>query len=236
MARRVKEAEVRREELLSVATRLFVDRGYERTSIERITTEAGVAKGTFYLYFESKQDLLAQIVEAYGNELLNQLAVELARVEGDAVAMLRRFFAFSAQFEASRGEMTLEIGRALYRVENLALRVGILDSAFTHSLPMLTDIVQQGMDQGVFTVADAAATASIMLVLRHGGADRLARRMYELPEPSAYFEEASKTTLALQVAQERLLGLPAGSLEMPLDPVLADLMEQQQRRLAEPQK
>jgi hypothetical protein len=129
--------------------------------------------------------------------------------------------------------MTLEIGRALYRVENLALRVGILDSAFTHSLPILTDVIQQGMDQGAFTVSDAAATASILLVLRHGGADRLARRMYELPEPSAYFDEASKTMLALQIAQERLLGLPVGSLRLPLDPSLADLMEQQQRRLAE---
>ena len=171
MARTVKEPEVRREELLAVATRLFIDRGYERTSIERITTEADVAKGTFYLYFESKQDLLAQIVEAYGDELLKQLVVELASEKGDAVAMLRRFFTFSAQFEASRGDMTLEIGRALYRVENLALRVGILDSAFTHSLPILTDIVQQGMDQGVFDVSDAAATASILLVLRHGAGD-----------------------------------------------------------------
>ena len=233
MARRVKEAEVRRDELLAVATRLFVDRGYERTSIERITTQAGVAKGTFYLYFESKQDLLAQIVERYGDDLLQQLAVELAHEEGDAVAKLRRFFAFSAQFEASRGEMTLEIGRALYRVENLALRVGILDSAFTHSLPILTDVIQQGMDQGAFTVSDAAATASILLVLRHGGADRLARRMYEFPEPSAYFDEASKTMLALQIAQERLLGLPVGSLRLPLDPSLTDLMEQQQQRLAE---
>ena len=232
MARRVKEAEVRREELLSVATDLFIDRGYERTSIERITTQAGVAKGTFYLYFESKQDLLAQIVEAYGDELLNQLEVELAREEGDAVAMLRRFFAFSAQFEASRGEMTLEIGRALYRVENLALRVGILDSAFTHSLPILTYVVQRGMDQGVFAVSDAAATASILLVLRHGGADRLARRMYELPEPSAFFDEASKATLALQIAQERVLGLPEGSLQRQLDPALTDLMNQQQERLA----
>jgi AcrR family transcriptional regulator len=232
MARRQKEQEVRREELLAVATRLFINRGYERTSIERITAEAGVAKGTFYLYFESKQDLLAQIVEGYGDELLRQLAVELASEEGDAVAMLRRFFTFSAQFEASRGEMTLEIGRALYRVENLALRVGILDSAFTHSLPILTHIVQQGIDQGVFVVSDAAATASILLVLRHGSADRLARRMYEFPEPDAYFEEASKTTVALQAAQERMLGLPGGSLQLPLDPALTELMDQQQRRLA----
>jgi AcrR family transcriptional regulator len=236
MARRVKEAEVRREELLAVATDLFIERGYERTSIERITTEAGVAKGTFYLYFDSKQDLLAQMVDAYGDELLRQLAVELAREKGDAVAMLRRFFAFSAHFEASRGEMTLEIGRALYRPENLALRVGILESAFTHTLPILTGVIQQGVDQGVFAVSDAAETASILLVLRHGGADRLARRMYELPEPGAYVEEASKAMLALQAAQERVLGLPDGSLQRQLDPGLADLMDQQQRRLAVPKE
>ena len=233
MARRVKEAEVRREELLAVATGLFIERGYERTSIERITTEAGVAKGTFYVYFESKQDLLAQIVEAYGDELLNQLVAELASEQGDAVAMLRRFYTFSAQFEASRGEMTLEIGRALYRPENLALRVGILESAFTHSLPILTDVIQQGMDQGVFAVSDAAETASILLVLRYGGADLLARRMYEFPEPGAYFDEASKVTFALQAAQERILGLPDGSLQRQLDPALVGLMDQQQRRLTE---
>lgn len=47
--------------LLAAATRLFADRGYDRTSVQEIVEAAGVTKGALYHYFGSKEDLLQEV-------------------------------------------------------------------------------------------------------------------------------------------------------------------------------
>src|ERR1035438_2043651 len=55
---RTKPPETRRDELMNAAERLFLSEGVAATTIEQITSAAAVAKGTFYLYFSSKDDVL----------------------------------------------------------------------------------------------------------------------------------------------------------------------------------
>lgn len=47
--------------LLAAATRLFAERGYDRTSVQEIVEAAGVTKGALYHYFGSKDDLLHEV-------------------------------------------------------------------------------------------------------------------------------------------------------------------------------
>lgn len=54
--------ETRRAALADVALKLWAERGYDRTSVASIAREAGIAKGTFYLYFESKDALLLDVL------------------------------------------------------------------------------------------------------------------------------------------------------------------------------
>ena len=58
----VKEGEVRRQEILMVARELFVTKGYEQTSVNDILKIVDIAKGTFYYYFASKEEVLAAII------------------------------------------------------------------------------------------------------------------------------------------------------------------------------
>lgn len=60
---RTKPAEQRRDDLLNAAQRLFLDQGFAATSVDKITAAAGVAKGTFYLYFTTKEDVRAALAE-----------------------------------------------------------------------------------------------------------------------------------------------------------------------------
>jgi AcrR family transcriptional regulator len=55
----------RREQILEAAVRLWTGHGFEATTLESIAREAGIAKGTIYLYFATKEDLVAAAVERW---------------------------------------------------------------------------------------------------------------------------------------------------------------------------
>src|SRR5450755_4447689 len=70
---RTKAPEERRDELTTAAQHLFLKHGLASTTIEQITSRAGVAKGTFYLYFSSKEDILAALGQGFAQNLLARI-------------------------------------------------------------------------------------------------------------------------------------------------------------------
>jgi AcrR family transcriptional regulator len=80
---RTKPAEVRREELLDSAERLFLEKGLAATSVDEIVSQADVAKGTFYLHFASKEALVIGLQERYLVRCFAVLEKALARRKPD---------------------------------------------------------------------------------------------------------------------------------------------------------
>ena len=77
VARAQKAREQRRTAVLDVARRLFADAGYHATSIDDIIAEARIARGTFYLYFESKRAIFDELLD----ELFTTLASTVRRID-----------------------------------------------------------------------------------------------------------------------------------------------------------
>jgi AcrR family transcriptional regulator len=69
----------RRQQILVVARDLFAKRGYHQTTIDDIVVEAGVARGTFYLYFEDKRAIFSDLIDRFAS----QLAVAIVRIVVD---------------------------------------------------------------------------------------------------------------------------------------------------------
>jgi len=230
VARVVKQAEVRREELLELALRLFMTVGYERASVEQITRDAGVAKGTFYHYFASKQDLMVQLVESYADSLFAHVELRLAQIEGDAVERLKAFSRLSTSFKLEHRDESAEFGRMLYADGNIALRHRLYSAWFERTRPLFSAILEQGIAEGTFAVADAVSTAGVVLSIWYDWGDRLAERVY-LPG----FDERTAAAVADDLragvkAQERILGLAEGTLALENDSDLESLL----MRLSEP--
>ena len=61
--RRIKEPEVRKSELLDAAQKLFIEKGYAKTTVTDILNVHGLSKGVFYYYFKSKEEVMDAIIE-----------------------------------------------------------------------------------------------------------------------------------------------------------------------------
>ncbi len=217
MARVVKEAGVRREELLELALELFMTSGYERTSVEQITRKADVAKGTFYHYFESKQELLHQLARGYADALFAHLETELAAFEGDAIARLRALSRLASAWKLERRDESVAFGRMLYADENLALRHELFSAWFERTLPLVEAILVRGSGEGTFVVDDPMATAGVIISLWYDWGDRVARRLYRAGADRTTIALVARELQASYRAQERVLGVSRGALDPGID-------------------
>jgi TetR/AcrR family transcriptional regulator, transcriptional repressor for nem operon len=78
---RTKPAEQRRADLLASGQAQFLAKGIAATSLEDITSGAGVSKGLFYLYFRSKEDLVLALQDQFSAEFAQRIRVAVAAEE-----------------------------------------------------------------------------------------------------------------------------------------------------------
>lgn len=76
----------KRERLLAAARAEFVRVPYEEASINRIIREAGIPRGSFYMYFTDKEDLFRYLMETYGELLIQRMGERLDWNRGDLFA------------------------------------------------------------------------------------------------------------------------------------------------------
>jgi AcrR family transcriptional regulator len=69
----------RRQQILFAARDVFAKRGYHQTTIDDIVAEAGVARGTFYIYFEDKRAVFSDLIDRFSN----QVSMAIQRIATD---------------------------------------------------------------------------------------------------------------------------------------------------------
>lgn len=83
----------KKQQILNAAYKLFINKGYNPSSIQDILDEAGVSKGTFYNYFGSKSECLMAIMESIGSEIRQQrLAAALGMLTNDPDVLAEQLY------------------------------------------------------------------------------------------------------------------------------------------------
>ncbi|WP_083220416.1 TetR/AcrR family transcriptional regulator [Hoeflea olei] len=90
---RTKSADIRREELMDAAQALFLEKGFAATSVSEIVEGADVAKGTFYLYFKTKEDMLAALQKRFADRFCAKVDAAMAKDHADWPARLEAWVA-----------------------------------------------------------------------------------------------------------------------------------------------
>lgn len=90
----------KRNRIIKIAIREFAENPYDVASISNIVREAGIAKGSFYQYFEDKQDLYRYLIELGTEERLSVIkALPAQDLSGDLFVYIRWLFQSSVYFE-----------------------------------------------------------------------------------------------------------------------------------------
>lgn len=150
---------------MNAARRLFLEQGVGATTIEQITSRANVAKGTFYLYFESKEDVLAALGDRFGDELLvNIKAAVEAKDANDWNGKLSAWAstAVSAYLDAMRLHDILFYGL------RPPSREGLVDNVI---IDHLRDLLEEGARAGAWRIEDPRFTAIFLFSGLHGVVD-----------------------------------------------------------------
>lgn len=159
--RRTRESpDVRRASILEAAERVVLERGTGGVTMDAVAEGAGVAKGTVYLYFDSKDDLLEALRERFADVYLEPVWVALT--PGGRGSRARRLAAaIEGLFRASAEGETLF--HALFH-EPDASEAALMDAG----RDALVAFVADGVEAGEFTVPDVAVAAEFLLHALHG--------------------------------------------------------------------
>lgn len=215
MAKRiVKEHDVRKKELLDICQQLFNERGYEATPISAILEAAGVAKGTFYHYFKSKEDLLDCLVERITHRIVEEVRAQIHQPGLTAIERLNHSFVASARWKAANWDSLWALIRPIFRDENLPLRWRMNRRTRQLMVPLFAEIVRQGIGEGVFDTEYPTEAADLILGLGFAFQESGFELILALPEHPEYAEIIVRRTACYKDAVERVLGAPRGSLQI----------------------
>jgi len=150
----------RRAELLKAARRLFVRDGFAEVSVSRIVREVGVAQGTFYYYFESKEAAFDAMVEAHLSEVVDRLRAVAQDSTLDPRAALETMARTQLDHDADRARELVGIPGADAHAKLLAGTVRAL-------APLYAATIRRGQrDQG-FRPGEAALLGETLALMVH---------------------------------------------------------------------
>lgn len=136
----------KRERILSAAVKVFARNGFYNAKVSEVAREAGVADGTIYLYFKNKDDLLISAFEDRMTQVNERLRAELLRVEGNALASLKRFLEMHLMLARENRELaefiTVELRQSSKFIKEYK------NEKFGEYLRLLGEVLAQGQEEG----------------------------------------------------------------------------------------
>lgn len=140
--------EMRKQELIKVAYEMFTSKGYENTSVDEIIAKAGIAKGTYYYHFESKEAILEEVVQMIIDEGVKNAKMVLETDLGIEEKLVNSILAL----RANPHELSLQ--NTINLPENIVLHKKINDRLINEAVPIIAKIVSDAKEKGIFNCDD----------------------------------------------------------------------------------
>lgn len=196
----VKEAEERRNEILDAADTLFAQKGFDGTSTNDILEKVGIARGTLYYHFKSKEDIMDALIDRYN---IQHLGASRELAADRSIPVNERIIRVVMALNISSGSSS-KIMEHLHKPQNALMHQKIQRSIINGVTPILTEIIREGIEQGLFNTPFPFECMEMIMTYTNAVFDG------DLIEMTN--EERLSRVQAFIFNTERLLGAASGSL------------------------
>ncbi|CPZ49835.1 Putative transcriptional regulator%2C TetR family [Mycobacteroides abscessus] len=217
MPRVVKHPELRRTELLDLAMTLFLERGYERVSLNDLIATSGMSKGAFYHYFSSKEALVSALAARSADQAFEALRPVFEAQGRGALERLNSGLRAGYEVKMALGAPESIGGMAsMMRPENQSLLRRISAIWEDRFRPVLTEVIAQGVAEGVFDTFDPEGVGDMIqgLAATMGTAVQRIIAAPDAPARARAIDAAVLRQRLYGIATDRILGLPDGTVEV----------------------
>jgi AcrR family transcriptional regulator len=194
----VKEPEERKKEILDAAEKLFAGKGYEAATVNDILDAVKIAKGTFYYYFKSKEDVLDALIERRINEGV-QKADEIAASSLPTIQKIIEIM----MAQKPQNQVQEDFNAVLHEKDNATMHQKSLTQYVLRLSPCLGKVVKEGIEAGIFSTPFPNESAEILL---SAGLVLFDDDYFKWTK-----DEAATKTAAFLTVMERAVGAKTGS-------------------------
>lgn len=198
----VKEAEERREEILDAAEKLFAAKGFDNTSTGDILDAVGIARGTLYYHFKSKEEILDGVIGRITNRLMQDAGEIVRKKELPVLERLTKAI-MSLNVESKIG---YEIMEQVHRPQNALMHQKMQATLLAGINPILTELVKEGIGQGICHTRYPESVVEMTILYANVAFD-------ELNVAGLRPEQREKKIAGFIYNMERLMGMAEGSLQ-----------------------
>ncbi len=221
---------VRRDAFIEAAQRLMTTRGWEQMSIQDVLDALGASRGAFYHYFDSKQALLEAVIGRMVDAGLGSVEPIVEDSSLPAPAKLVSVFSQIGRWKTDRRELIMAFLDVWLSDDHAVVREHFRHQLVGRFVPVLTRIVQQGIEEGSIQVQSPEATARVLMMLLQGLSDEATDLFVARQANTVTYEEVETRFASYTNAFERILGVAAGSISLIDKPILQAWYGRRNRR------
>lgn len=202
----VKEAEERKNEILDAAEKLFGAKGFDHTSTNDILNEIGIARGTLYYHFKSKEDILDAMIERITRQLIAK-ATDI--VQKKEIPVLQRLTMTIMALNVNN-ELGLEVMQQVHKPQNTLMHQKMQETLLSGVNPLITGLIEEGIQQDIFRTDYPAEAVEMTMLYSSTAFDSM----------TVYTEEERQRKIVAFIYNlEQLLGMEHGSMQSAILPI-----------------
>lgn len=183
----------RKQELLKIAYNMFLMKGYDNTSIDDIINEAKIAKGTYYYYFESKEETLEEVI----NMMINDEVTSAKEILKMPISIPEKLVRIITSLRPKKNEQ--EIQNTLNKKDNIVMHEKINNRIIEEAVPLLEQVVMEEIENKIFNCTHIKERLKMLLIMSN--------ELFDNDEPNMNQVEVFIDTA------EKMLGAKEGTLE-----------------------
>ena len=146
---RERKKDIIRKQLLEQGIKMFVNQGYHGTGIQEVVDNVGIPKGSFYNYFESKENFGSEVIKAYSEQFKSLLSDILAESENNAFNAIRIFFdVLIKRFEEKRCREGCLVGNLAAEIsDNSEIGRKTISVCINEWKDIIAEVIRRGQKQ-----------------------------------------------------------------------------------------